>query len=779
MSNQVLIVASEAAAKAPAEVAVSLSFTPIITASEQEALDLLSRQTFSVIAVGGGDGWQRVRDEAERKQPAARVLELPDGDGDGDGDGAVRRLMTRYLDRRSRPQHLDSEERYRFLSSILESFTATLELKEVLRRIVTITRQEFGADRAWLLDPVNEKAEIANVRFAVSSPQYAIEPDASVSSLSLKKSTNLIRRLLDAGAPVVTAEGDPNDDTEHAARFQVRSEMIQVLRPRGDEPWAFGLHQCSSMREWSDEETSLFAEIGRYATLALNNTLLHERAIREMAKVNAILDQIPESAAIYDSKGQLERMTAADQREPVSLFAADPEGRLRKNQHRYIDGSPLEANDLPSVRALRGDVVKSDYLVHDPRSGDDRVVNLKAAPIRDDKNHIIGSVVLSRDVTDERQTAEREAWRRRRAECLANLGVDAVTVQPSFEELTDPARRVADAVGGTAMIYLYHGPSSELHMVGMASVSPVAKEVQRFRNHLAHNPYHAGEGIPGTVFQIGRPLLYSEFGGKGAADFARDANDRELLLAMNEQTLIATPIESYGGRIGALVIARSDSRRSFDAEDLEFAQAVAERIGAASHIQRLTRISQEGHRAAEELARREVDARVRFEAVLETAPIGVAVVSADELRFELANVRIVDLAERLGRVSPDTKFLGLRVNEVLPGWEQTLRQVAESGETRIDEAWEIPGSPPLYVNRIISAVRGRFSGITQSLTILVQDVTEQVKAKREIEALADMMAERSARLDSILGSMTDGLWVYDAGGVVVDVNQAALTMFGL
>ncbi|HEV7425143.1 MAG TPA: GAF domain-containing protein, partial [Thermoanaerobaculia bacterium] len=440
MSNQVLIVASDAAAKTPAEVAASLSFTPVITASEQEALDLIDRQTFSVIAVSGGDGWQRVRDEAERKQPAARVLELPDGDGD---DGAVRRLMIRYLDRRSRPRHFNSEERYRFLSSILESFTATLELKEVLRRIVTITRQEFGADRAWLLHPVNEKADVANVRFAVSSPEFAIEPDASVSSLSLARSGNLIQRLLEADGPVTVSEGDPDLDAEHAARFQVRCEIIQVLRPRGDEPWAFGLHQCSSAREWTDEEVSLFAEIGRYATLALNNTLLHERAVREMAKVTAILDQIPESAAIYDSKGQLERMNAAAQREPVSLFAADPEGRLRKNQHRYIDGSPLEANDLPSVRALRGDVVKSDYLVHDARSGDDRVVNLKAAPIRDDRNHIIGSVVLSRDVTDERQTAEREAWRRRRAECLANLGVDTVTVQPSFEELDDPARRVA------------------------------------------------------------------------------------------------------------------------------------------------------------------------------------------------------------------------------------------------------------------------------------------------------------------------------------------------
>ena len=73
------------------------------------------------------------------------------------------------------------------------------------------------------------------------------------------------------------------------------------------------------------------------------------------------------------------------------------------------------------------------------------------------------------------------------------------------------------------MIPLPHWPPVELRWVGMASVAPVGNEVRRFRDHLGHNPYHAGEGIAGTVFQIGRPLLYSEFGGKPAADFARDA----------------------------------------------------------------------------------------------------------------------------------------------------------------------------------------------------------------------------------------------------------------
>jgi PAS domain S-box-containing protein len=389
--------------------------------------------------------------------------------------------------------------------------------------------------------------------------------------------------------------------------------------------------------------------------------------------------------------------------------------------------------------------------------------------------------VLIQDVTeqiaDDRINRDRESRRRRHAECLANIGLAAVTMESSLENLNEPARRIADAVGGSAMIYMYNSASGELRMSGMASrVSAVA----RFGEYLNRTPYRPGEGIPGTVFQIGRPLLFSDVKGNAVIDFARDDTEKMLIAAMREQSLIACPIESYGDAVGAIVVARNDDDRNFDAEDLEFVQSVAERLGAAIHIHQLTRISQEGHRAAEDLARREVDARVRFEAVLETAPIGVAVISADELRFELANARWLEFASQFGKISNDTRVVDLRVAEVIPGWEQTLKQVAETGEMRFDREYETSfRGGPAYVNRIISAVRGRFSGITQSLTVLVQDVTDQVKAKREIEALAQMMAERSARLDSILGSMTDGLWVYDAGGEVIDVNQAALTMFGL
>src|SRR5262245_28906743 len=292
MSEQILIVAAEPVAKAPAEVASSLSFTPVVTASEQEALDLLNRHNFTLIAVSGRPAWQRLRDEAERKQPAARVLELPES---GSDDADLRRLMIPYLSRRRRTL---SEERYQFLSQILESFTATLELNEVLRRIVVTTMEEFGADRALLVHPISEKATNANVRFVASAPHINLEFETDK---PIVLTPALIRRALESDRPMIVVEGDPDADGERMNRYSIKSAMFQSLRPRDDDAWSFALQQCTYRRQWTEEEVSLFAEIGRYATLALNNTLLHERSVREMAKVNAILDQIPESAAIYDA----------------------------------------------------------------------------------------------------------------------------------------------------------------------------------------------------------------------------------------------------------------------------------------------------------------------------------------------------------------------------------------------------------------------------------------------------------------------------------------------
>ena len=60
----------------------------------------------------------------------------------------------------------------------------------------------------------------------------------------------------------------------------MRSEMLMALRPKGDRPYLFGLHQCSRARTWTKEEQRLFEEIGHRLTDALGS-LIAFRSLRE------------------------------------------------------------------------------------------------------------------------------------------------------------------------------------------------------------------------------------------------------------------------------------------------------------------------------------------------------------------------------------------------------------------------------------------------------------------------------------------------------------------
>ncbi|HVR42697.1 MAG TPA: ATP-binding protein [Thermoanaerobaculia bacterium] len=662
------------------------------------------------------------------------------------------------------------------LARVLESFTETLDLEEVLHRVVKVALEEFDTDRSWILDPGEPSLEWADVVWEETRTgcEGAMKRGERI---PLESSREFVRRTLASAEPLEATAETPGLDPEVLERFGIRSQLVQVLTTRDGHRWVFGLHQCDRVRRWTDREKRLFAALGRYAALAINNAMLHRRAVSEAGTTNAILDQIPEAAAIFGPDGRLLRMNAAATSQRPYLFAEDAEKRLTANHHRDLDGRSLAIDELPSMRALRGESVNGDYRVLDSSSGEDRVVNFRSAPVRDENGTIVGSVVLSRDVTEDRLLAEQERWRRRRAETLGGLSLDLVTLSSDFSNLDQIARRVGEGMQVNVAIHIYRSATDLLELAGSFALTPASAAQHA---HAIENPYRSGEGIPGTVFQIGQPLLFADPKAGSLTGYARTDHERRLMNASAEQSLIACPIEAYGARIGALVVGHVDRRRSFKAEDLAFAQSVAERIAAASHIYRLARLSGDGHRAAEDLARREVSARAGLEAVLESAPIGIAVVSADELRFEIANGGWMEFAQRNGKVREDTDLTGLRVVEVIPRLEAILAEAAEKNEMRIDKAIPlVHDGQTYYYDRIISPVRGRLSGTTQSVTLLVQDVTEAVKAKQEIEALVRMMEERTARLDSILGSMTDALWVFDAGGKVIDVNRAALSMFGL
>src|SRR6476659_9587169 len=91
-----------------------------------------------------------------------------------------------------------SEDRYRLLSRVLESFTTTLDLDEVLKRIATVTLGEFKAVRVLLIHPIADGATTATTRYAVNAPDCPVKIE---SGSPARLTPALMRRALESEEP--------------------------------------------------------------------------------------------------------------------------------------------------------------------------------------------------------------------------------------------------------------------------------------------------------------------------------------------------------------------------------------------------------------------------------------------------------------------------------------------------------------------------------------------------------------------------------------------------
>jgi signal transduction histidine kinase len=91
----------------------------------------------------------------------------------------------------------------------------------------------------------------------------------------------VFRNVLASNTPVrFDPESGHAPPSALAERFSIKSMIATAVYPKVDEPYLFGLHQCSHPRVWTPQEQRLFQAIGRRMADALD-TLLMLRDLRE------------------------------------------------------------------------------------------------------------------------------------------------------------------------------------------------------------------------------------------------------------------------------------------------------------------------------------------------------------------------------------------------------------------------------------------------------------------------------------------------------------------
>jgi PAS domain S-box-containing protein len=204
-------------------------------------------------------------------------------------------------------QQADRERQHTaIINQVLTTITTTIEMEEMLSEIVNILAGGFTCDRAWI-EAISARASDASTSLpgrveACSNP--ALRSLDLSRELGAGLTAELFGQLLDSvGKPIALDETAFTAPAwrEFLQRYQIASLLLIVIEPRSPSPWLLGLCRTEQARNWNESEKALLAEIGRIVTVAIEKSLLYQRAQKATAReqlLNRIMQAISHSLDI-------------------------------------------------------------------------------------------------------------------------------------------------------------------------------------------------------------------------------------------------------------------------------------------------------------------------------------------------------------------------------------------------------------------------------------------------------------------------------------------------
>lgn len=224
------------------------------------------------------------------------------------------------------------------------------------------------------------------------------------------------------------------------------------------------------------------------------------QAVRLLVEMETVFAALPEPLFTCDLRGRIVRanpaMQAACGFDPAD---ADHAQVLQGLEVRHSDGRPMEAEDLPSSRAARGERVREERILFRPAGGWERIALCSASPL-EIGGEIFGAVVLLRDVTGYEGLLDEMARRMAELDAIINAIADAVVIYGSRGEILrmNPAARQI----------LGYPPEDFVRPIGerTAALGLKTAEGEPFPvEEVMRRVLHGGETVKGMILCLDRP----------------------------------------------------------------------------------------------------------------------------------------------------------------------------------------------------------------------------------------------------------------------------------
>ncbi len=449
-----------------------------------------------------------------------------------------------------------------------------------------------------------------------------------------------------------------------------------------------------------------------------------QSALEDAARLAAIVEHSEDAIISADLQGTIQHWNPGAEH----LYGYTAEEMIGRSLSELIP--PEHPTELACVleHIRKGEPVPRYDTVRVRKDGSRIDVSLKASPIGDPEGRVTGLSWTAHDITEEKRLAkEREQY-------LEQLQTERARMQALLEQMPSGVF-IAEAPSGR--LVLGNRQAAQIWRYPFISASAV-QEYRAYRGLHPDGRLYAPEEWP-----IARAL-------RGEV-----VTNEEILIHRGDGTWgvtlqSAAPIRDREGRIAAAAVILTD---------------ITERRQAEQERERLFR----------EVRRR----AAQLDAVIESTDAQLALLDP-QMNFVLVNT-----AYAQGSRHSKKDLIGRNHFALFPNPENQaiFERVRDTGEPyrATEKPFEFAGQPGrgvTYWNWILVPIKdtaGRVEGLLLSLV----DVTPQVQARQQVEALAHEVEQRAAELEATIRAISDGLIIYRPDGEIVRLNHAAERILGL
>lgn len=459
------------------------------------------------------------------------------------------------------------------------------------------------------------------------------------------------------------------------------------------------------------------------------------------------------------------------------LTGYSPEEALGKDIHALIhhshqDGSPVPLEMCPIIRALKfGEACRVDTEVFWRADGTCFPVEYSSHPIIEGET-IKGAVVTFSDITERRQAQDELSWESEINAVMAKLASMLIS---------------AASIDDISSLVLEHGKrltGSEIGFVG--HIDP-------------HTGWLVNSTMSGDVWDVcrvqGKDVVFREYRGlwgwvlnNKTSMLTNDPREDSRSGGIPEGHLpihrfLSAPALFGETLVGQIALANSD--RDYTERDLELIERLAAIYAIAVQRKRtedererlLTKVEQERQRA-EDLASTLKSERDILRVVKENTRAHLAYLDPQ------FNFVMVNSAYAQGSGYTVEELIGHNHFDLFPNLENQaiFEMVRDSGE-----AVELRAKPFEYVTQpergvtfwdwTLTPVKDE-AGHVQGLVLSLVDVTDEVRARQQIEELATEAQRRAGELGATITAIADGIIAYDPTGEIIHTNAAAQDILG-